>query len=250
VTYAIQLFKQPWLFQGVFRWLHIIVGITWIGLLYYFNLVQVPAFARLSAGARNEALHEVTRRALWWFRWAALATVVFGLMITGQKDYWANSFFKRPTGLSIFIGMILGIIMFLNVWGVIWRKQKLVLQNAYHALNNLDPVPGVAEAGRRALIASRQNFIFSIPMLWFMVGTSHFYVSNGFASPVSSGRTATFLIISLVIILVLELNSLGVFGVKPGQVNLWIYENHRNAIIAGFVLWAILWIVSELLFKV
>jgi uncharacterized membrane protein len=56
------------LLEALFRWLHIIVGITWIGLLYYFNLVQVPAFARLSAGARNEALHEVTRRALWWFR--------------------------------------------------------------------------------------------------------------------------------------------------------------------------------------
>ena len=95
--------------SGVFRWLHVIVGITWIGLLYYFNLVQVPAFAKMDASARNEAIDKVARRALWWFRWAALATVIFGLLITGQKDYFATTSSSGRPGLSIFIGMILGI---------------------------------------------------------------------------------------------------------------------------------------------
>ncbi len=250
MSYAIELFERTWLTQGVFRWLHVIVGIAWIGLLYYFNLVQVPAFAKLSAGARNEALNELTRRALWWFRWAALATVIFGLLITGQEGYWANEFFKRPTGLSIFVGSILGLVMFLNVWGVIWRNQKHVLQNAYNALNQGEAVPGAADAGRKALLASRQNFIFSVPMLWFMVATSHFYVSGGFAQTISSGKAATFLIIALLITAVLEINALGLLGgFKAGKPNLWPYESHKNAIISAFVLWAIFWLLSELLFK-
>jgi uncharacterized membrane protein len=251
VSYAIELFDRFYLFSGVFRWLHILVGIVWIGILYYFNLVQVPAFAAFgdNAAARNLALDQVARRALWWFRWAALSTFVFGLLITGQEDYWSNDFFKRATGLSILIGMILGTIMFLNVWGVIWRKQKVVLANAHGVLNGQPADPGAAPAGRLALLASRQNFIFSVPMLWFMVGTAHFYVSDGFGSDLSSGKVAAWLIISLTIIAVLELNALGVFGTKAGQVNLWPYENHRNAIISAFVLWAIFWLLSELILK-
>ncbi len=146
MSYAIELFDRFYLFSGVFRWLHILVGIVWIGILYYFNLVQVPAFAAFgdNAAARNLALDQVARRALWWFRWAALSTFVFGLLITGQEDYWSNDFFKRATGLSILIGMILGTIMFLNVWGVIWRKQKVVLANAHGVLNGQAADPGAA----------------------------------------------------------------------------------------------------------
>jgi uncharacterized membrane protein len=246
LSYAVELFDRPWLTGGVFRWLHVLVGVTWIGMLFYFNLVQVPAFAALSPGSRNDALDKVARRALWWFRWSAVATVVFGLLITSQEEYWGNSFFQRPTGLSIFVGMILGIIMFLNVWGVIWRKQKVVLANASAGLANQSAVAGAADAGRRALLASRQNFIFSVPMLWFMVGTSHFYPA--FGGEVSSGKAAAFLIICLVIIAVLEINALGLFGTKPGSPTLWIYEHHRNAIVAAFVLWAIFWILSEIFF--
>jgi uncharacterized membrane protein len=245
VSYAIQLFERYNL-AGAWRWLHVIAGITWIGLLYYFNLVQVPAFAKMDVSARNDAIDKVARRALWWFRWGALATVIFGLLITSQKDYFED-FFKRPTGLSIFTGMILGLLMFVNVWGVIWRKQKVVLANAANALAGKEPVPGAADAGRRALLASRQNFIFSVPMVWFMVGTSHFY-TLGFAAEVSSGKVAGYLIVTLLIIAVLEINALGVLGTKQGTATLWPYENHRNAIISAFVLWAILWLISELFF--
>jgi uncharacterized membrane protein len=247
VTLAIELFERFNL-AGAWRWLHVLMGVTWIGLLYYFNLVQVPAFAQMDASARNDAIDKIARRALWWFRWSALATVIFGLLITSLPDYYQD-FFKRSTGLSIFIGMILGLIMFLNVWGVIWRKQKVVLANARGVLNGQAADPAAADAGRRAALASRQNFIFSVPMIWFMVGTSHFYVSDGFGQDLSSGKIAAWLIITLVIIAVLELNALGVFGTKAGQANLWIYETHRNAIISAFVLWAIFWILSEIILK-
>ena len=108
------------------RWAHVVVGIMWIGLLYYFNFVQVPAFAEMEAAARNNALDKLAWRALWWFRWAAAATVVTGIMIlmfqqAGDKmqlvsgDYW-----KSSTGMSIATGILLGLTMFANVWLVIW----------------------------------------------------------------------------------------------------------------------------------
>lgn len=245
MSYAIQLFERFNL-AGAWRWLHVVMGITWIGLLYYFNLVQVPAMARMDTAARNDGIDKIARRALWWFRWSALATVIFGLLITGQKNYFQD-FFKRPAGLSIFLGMLLGIVMFLNVWGVIWRKQKKVLANAASALAGHEPIPGAADAGRRSLLASRQNFIFSVPMVWFMVGTGHFYTA-GFATSVSSGKVAGFLVVSLLIVAVLEINALGFLGTKPGTATLWPYENHRNAIISAFVLWAVLWLLTEIFF--
>ena len=110
-------------------------------------------------------------------------------------------------------------------------------------------MPGAADAGRKALLASRQNFIFSVPMLWFMVGTSHFYVSVGFAGELSSGKVAGFLIISLA-------DHRRARAQRPrrarhqgrAQANLWPYESHKNAIISAFVLWAIFWLLSELFF--
>jgi hypothetical protein len=260
LSYAIELFNRSIFFSGAMRWLHVIVGITWIGLLYYFNLVQVPAFAQMDPAARSDAIDKVARRALWWFRWAAVATVIFGLLITGS-DHYFQGFMKRADGLAILIGMILGLVMFLNVWGVIWRNQKVVLANAASTLAGGAAVPGAAEAGRRTLLASRQNFIFSVPMLWFMVGTAHIYKAGAFGRTIgansagdivgllSGSKVAAWLIITLVIIAVLELNALGVFGTKPGQANLWIYENHRNAIASAFVLWAIFWILSEILLR-
>src|SRR5262245_21057681 len=85
-----------------FRWLHILAGITWIGLLYYFNFVQVPAFAAYGdeARARNIAIDKVARQALWWFRWSALSTFVTGILITMiTEDYYANDFGKQAGGL-------------------------------------------------------------------------------------------------------------------------------------------------------
>ena len=116
------------------RWAHVLTGITWIGLLYYFNFVQVPAFADLDAGARNQAVDKLASRALWWFRWAAAATFLFGLMLgfipeaSGGKGIFTESqFFKGPGGVALATGILLGITMFLNVWGVIWRNQKVVI---------------------------------------------------------------------------------------------------------------------------
>ena len=163
------------------RYLHVVVGITWIGLLYYFNFVQVPAFAEMEAAARNNAIDKLASRALWWFRWAAVATVVTGLLILAFTEYKPGSseltsmdYFKGAQGISIATGILLALTMFVNVWGIIWRNQKIVIANARNVQAGGEADPAAAPKGRLALMASRQNTIFSLPMLIFMVGTAHF----------------------------------------------------------------------------
>ena len=112
--------------------------------------------------------------------------------------------------------MLLGIVMFLNVWGVIWRNQKVVLANAANALAGRRADPDAADAGRRAFLASRQNIIFSVPMVWFMVGTTHFYTARLRRRRSAAARWPATSIITLLIIAVLEINALGLLGTKPG----------------------------------
>ncbi len=255
-------FSQDGLAFG-FRWLHILVGIMWIGLLYYFNFVQVPAFAAFGdeARARNIAIDKVARKALWWFRWAAISTFVTGILITGiTKDYYAAVFTdangaevswgKISGNIGISTGMVLGTIMMLNVWGVIWRNQKVVLANAANVLAGGDPDPAAAAAGRKAVMASRQNAIFSVTMLFFMVFKSH---SPTGSEIVSSSNLMIYWIIALVLIIGLELNALGLLPWKtqPNKGLNAIYDGPgvRNPLIASFGLWVVFLILSEVFLK-
>ena len=112
-----ELLSQDYIFSFGFRWLHILVGIAWIGLLYYFNLVQVPGLAAYGdeGKARNITIDKIARRALWWFRWAAIATLATGILITGQPDYWKNFMNGGAAGnghdAAISLGMLLGTLM-------------------------------------------------------------------------------------------------------------------------------------------
>ena len=247
------LFSRLGIGQFGLRWLHILAGITWIGLLYYFNFVQVPAFAEFGdeARARNIAIDKVARRALWWFRWSALSTFVIGILITGvTKDYFSNDFGKQAGGIGIVTGMLLGTIMMLNVWGVIWRCQKVVLANAANVLAGGTPDPTAAAAGRKALMASRQNAIFSISMLFFMVYKGH---SLRQLDAVSSGGMMGFWIITLIIIVVMELNALGMLPWKTeankGLNQMYDGPGVRNPLIAAFGLWIVFLILSEVFLK-
>ena len=162
------------------RWLHIGSGIFWIGLLYYFNAVQVPAMADAAADKGGPGGAGITKyivqRALFWFRWAALATWLMGAWLL--SDMRPNGFVQAFTlGLTlpeidyqmlvIGIGAWLGTIMFLNVWGLIWPNQKKVL--------GLKPATDEEKAKARkvALYASRTNFILSFPMLLCMIASGH-----------------------------------------------------------------------------
>jgi uncharacterized membrane protein len=238
-------FSQAGLSEWGFRWLHILAGIVWIGLLYYFNLVQVPAFAEFDkeeggARARNIALDKVARRALWWFRWAAVSTFVTGILIAVTT----SDFFKEKnaefTGISM--GMLLGTIMMLNVWGVIWRNQKIVLANAATVVGGGAANPDAPAAGRRAFMASRQNVVFSVSMLYFMVFASH--APYRLDTPSNKGL---FWGVGLLVIAVLEVNALGLMPWKTAAkkgINI-LYESVQNVLIAAFGLWVIFLILSE-----
>jgi uncharacterized membrane protein len=157
------------------RWLHIVSGVMWIGLLYYFNVVQVPALADATADKGGPGGAAITKyvapRALWWFRWAAVATWVTGayflLFGYGSPVAMHKAFMLQEGFVTIGVGAWLGTIMLLNVWGLIWRNQKKIL----------GIVPATdeekAKARKVALYASRVNFILSVPMLMCMGGQSH-----------------------------------------------------------------------------
>ena len=247
-----ELLSRAYLGTFGLRWLHILVGIAWIGLLYYFNLVQVPGLAAYGdeGKARNITIDKIARRALWWFRWAAIATLATGLLITGQKDYWNNFMNGGASGnghdVAISVGMLLGILMAANVWMIIWKNQKVVLANAANVLGGGEANADAPTAGRKALLASRQNMIFSVSMLFFMVGAAHFY--NGAFPDATSSNAWTLFGIAMAITALLELNAVGIFGgIKAGNKMLWPYESHKNALITSGVLWLVLWILSEVL---
>ena len=245
------LFDQYAIGNFWFRYLHVLAGITWIGLLYYFNFVQVPGLAAYGdeGKARNITVTQIATRALWWFRWAAIVTLVTGLLIVGiVPDYMKNFLGHEGTdpanakNAAITVGMLLGITMAANVWMIIWKNQKVVIANAIGVLEGKEANPEAATAGRRAMLASRQNRIFSVSMLFYMVGAAHFYPE---AFTASSSNASTFVIIAVVIGALLQLNALGKFGgIKAGNKALTMYESHKNAIIASVVLWAVLFILS------
>jgi uncharacterized membrane protein len=237
------------------RWLHIGAGITWIGLLYYFNFVQVPAFAEMEAAARNNALDKLAWRALWWFRWAAAATVVTGIMIllfqtNGDKaQLFSGDYWKSSTGMAIATGILLALTMFLNVWLVIWPNQKKVIANARNVQAGGEADPTAAAAGRKALLASRMNAIYSFTLLMFMVGTAHFFLPGKFKFAPSGSDRATYWAIAGIIWLVLELNALGIIGGTAQNLTNWMYESHRNALVASGVLVVVYYLVFYLVLK-
>jgi uncharacterized membrane protein len=154
------------------RWLHIVAGVMWIGLLYYFNFVQVPALAAAAAdkgGPGGAGISKyVAPAALAWFRWAAVVTWLSGAYYLEAAGYGiVNSLTLQPGVRVIGVGAWLGTIMLFNVWGLIWPNQKKVL--------GLKPATDEekAKARRIAFIASRTNTVLSLPMLMCMTGQMH-----------------------------------------------------------------------------
>ena len=143
--------------------LHVLSGIVWIGLLYYFNLVQIPTMPKVPAELKGGVTKYIAPEALFWFRWGAVATLVTGLAVAGLKGYLVAPFTLQPGFRAIGIGMILAIIMAANVWMIIWPNQKKAL--------GLVPADDAtkATAARVAMLASRTNFVLSVPMLYGMV---------------------------------------------------------------------------------
>ena len=156
-------------FQGVFRWAHVFFGILWIGLLYYFNFVQIRVMPQIPAELKPAVSKYIAPEALFWFRWAALITVIMGLAIAGSRHYLVQTLTFGQIGEAdasgmkqhalLGLGMWLGIIMLINVWGFIWPNQK-------RALGIVEADPDTkAKSARIAMLFSRTNMLLSIPML-------------------------------------------------------------------------------------
>jgi uncharacterized membrane protein len=150
------------------RWVHFVAGITWIGLLYWFNLVNVPFQKVLDGSLKGQVNPPLFTRALAWFRWSAVVTVVAGLLLIFGLYWQDGNLFGSNTEKTIFTGGLLGIVMLFNVWGVIWPNQRKAIA-AIRAGEAPDPA-----WGRNTLYASRTNFALSFPMLFFMAGSSHY----------------------------------------------------------------------------
>jgi uncharacterized membrane protein len=155
--------------QGVLRWLHVFSGILWIGLLYYFNFVQTRVMPDIPAELKPAVSKYITPEALFWFRWSALATVLIGLGIAGSRHFLVQTLTFGQVGADdpsamkqyalLGLGMWLGIIMMINVWGFIWPNQKRAL-----GLVEAD-ADTKAKSARLATLFSRTNMLLSIPML-------------------------------------------------------------------------------------
>jgi uncharacterized membrane protein len=225
------------------RYAHILFGITWIGLLYFFNFVQVPSFAEMEAAARSEALRKITKRALWWFRWAAMLTLLSGLLMwaLAGDDYVPDT----SPGLSITLGSLLGITMATNVWMVIWPNQRINIGSAEAVAAGGEADPAAPGAAKKAGRVSRVNAFFSIPMAFFMVFTSHFAGRFGGSDGGVGGGAAVVWIIFLVVAVFAELSALGLL---PGGLDSpfckQILDDHRRVIVTGLVFTAVLYFIG------
>ena len=187
------------------RWLHYVFGIMWIGHLYYFNFTQVPFFGETDATTKSNAIQKLVPRALWWFRWGAMFTFITGLVMLGIKGHILGASWMQTTyGLFITVGSVLGTLMFLNVWLIIWPCQKVVIESTTNVAQGKAALPDAAAKGAAALLASRTNTMFSLPMLFFMGAASHL---NEFKAP-SNGDYMGALAGALVIIALLQANAI------------------------------------------
>ena len=153
-------------FQGIIifwiwflRLLHVIAGIIWVGLLFYFNFIQIPNMVKIPDNQKSAISNIIAPSALFWFRWSAMATIIFGIMLAYFQGYIVEAFTFSETHWVIGIGMYLGIIMFLNVWLIIWPNQKKVL-GIIKVEENEKKL-----SSKRAFNFSRLNLVLSIPML-------------------------------------------------------------------------------------
>ncbi len=218
------------------RWLHYFFGIVWIGHLYYFNFTQAPFFAETDAATKSNAIQKLVPRALWWFRWGAMFTFLTGLVMYG---IWGarvgGDAMKTSFGLFISVGALLGTLMFLNVWLIIWPKQKIIIESTTLAAQGKPGLPEAAASGAAAFLASRTNVLFSLPMLFFMGAASHLPLPTTENTDFTNAFLAAAVVIGL-----LEVNAI---KGKPGPMTKVSGVIHMGVVLT-VVLFAVLWMTA------
>jgi uncharacterized membrane protein len=218
------------------RWIHFLAGITWIGILYYFNFVQTPFFAETEAGVRTGVIQKLVPRALWWFRWGAMFTFLAGILMYLIRIHTigSESFFVSQYGVTITLGGLIGTIMFLNVWLVIWPNQQIVIASANQVAQGGQPLRAAAGAGRRAGLTSEQ--IQCSPFHALFMGAAMHY--PGLVGP--SAAHGTFWLITLIIIAAVEYNALvGTQGATKKPL-----DSVSGALWVGFLLTGIFYLLA------
>ena len=201
------------------RFAHIVFGIAWIGLLYYFNFVQGGYLAKASDEAKISAFTSLVPSALWWFRWAALFTLLTGLYLA--HSVWSQGTFSEDT----LVAALMATLMAANVWFIIWPNQKVVIKSNESLRDGGQADPNQGSAAAAALLASRTNTLFSIPMVATMVSSAH--VGGGFGGSITASSYGMFILLAL--ILILELNA--IFGkMNP------LIKSVQGVILSGIVL--------------
>ena len=188
--------------EFLIRWVHFMAGVTWIGVLYYFNFIQTPFFGTDLGGQSKGAMTRgLVPNALWWFRWGAMFTFVTGVLILliklGHGNPLASGYMTR-----ILTGALMGTLMWANVWFVIWPAQQVVIANAEKVAGGGEADPTAAGRGAAAGMASRTNTLFSIPMLFFMGAASHLPSITG------DGGLSLYWIATLIVVGLVEANAL------------------------------------------
>lgn len=228
----------------IFRYIHYFAGVVWIGMLYYFNFVQGEWFKELDAdekikSARGIAVRTLVPRALAWFRYGALFTFISGVILLGLKGHaFGSAMTSSAWWVCIGTGALLGTLMFLNVWLIIWPNQKIVIASATQVAAGASALPEAAGAAARAGIASRHNTLFSLPMLFFMGAASHLPIQ---INPEFNGKALFFVL--LFIIGLLELNA-----IKGKSEHLKIVTI-KGVTHMGILLTAILYVIIEVMTK-
>jgi uncharacterized membrane protein len=239
---------DAWLF--LLRWFHFLAGITWIGMLYYFNFVQVPFFAGAEAPVRTGMITGgLVARALWWFRWGAMLTLITGWLYLLHRMVQlggVQSFFNGSYGWAIFIGGVTGTLMWFNVWFIIWPAQQLVMASAARVKEGGQAIPEAAARGARAGAASRTNTLLSIPMLFFMGTASHFQT---LFTPGARPSKITMMIVFLLILAVVEWNAVvGPATPDKASAGKKVLATVKGTLWAGFILTAIFVIALKIIF--
>ena len=219
----------------ILRWLHYFFGVIWIGHLYYFNFVQGSFMNEVDASIKPHVLGKLLPRAMWWFRWGAIWTMTTGLLILAIRGHVeGHGIFMTSWGVCILTGALLGLTMGTNVWMIIWPKQRIVIENAGRLLSGQPANPEAAQAAPKALLASRSNALFSIPMLFFMGAGRHL--------PIQTSETSQFglaLMIVVLVIAAIEMNAI------KGKLEYLKITTVKDVITGGFVLTAVLYGIVE-----
>jgi len=221
----------------VLRWLHYLGGITWIGLLYYFNFVQGPFMAEADPATKSAVTQKLLPRALRWFRGGALVTFITGLSIVGKRlgeSPLGGAAWTSPWATTILTGGLFGTLMFLNVVLVIWPKQQIVILSAKTVASGGMANAAAPAAARRAFLVSRTNVVFSIPMLFFMGAASHFTLPG-------AGNHAAYWAGVFLVAALLQVNALTATAgatTKP-------IEKIPGVIVTGFIVWAVVYGIAR-----